>query len=313
MPFNGPMQINNLYARRRFLGLSASLVSGALLSGCGGGGGGGSAAAEGGITVVPGAVAEAPPPVVATPAPVAAHPLNLALNLAYLGAAFYGHAAQGAGLTADLTAGIGQAGIATGARSALLSDPAIAEVAAELATDKSAQVAALRNQIGAQAAAQPAMDLSAQPGGAFSVAAQRAGIVPAGSSFDPYANDNQFLLGAFLIEDMVAATYRGLLMAGGEDASALVTESLADAIYHGGLVRTLLEDRARSDTALAATLGKATSFAMPDGSTADAQANILDSEGRVIPFTREAPQVLDMLYLAGSAGGGFLPAGANGV
>lgn len=310
--------------RRQFLRLTASVSVGALLAGCGGGGGeaGGATASEP-IVVVPGPSVPAPPPT-AVVEPMAGNPLNLALTLAYVGAQYYGFAARGSGLPSALTGGIGRAGVATGARLATFSDPLIAAYASELADDKQRHVERLRGQLGTLAAAQPALDLSGAATSAFANAAQAAGIVGTGAAFDPYASDEQFLLAAFLIENAVAATYRTLL--GQTDAPAtadVLAANLADAIYHGGLVRTLLDDKAATNPAIATALrGVSTVLGAIDGSdvgdqslagAAGPSSNIQDAQGRPIPFTRAPSQVLKSLYLSGTAIGGFLPAGANGV
>lgn len=302
-----------LHDRRRFLRLALGLSAGALLSGCGGGS---VDADEATVAVVP-----------AVSAPAAAsgsHPLNLALNLAYLGAAYHGFAARGAGLSADLTGGIGKAGAASGARQATFSDPLIAARAAELADDKQAHVVALRGQIGTLAAAQPQIDLSTGSSGAFATAAQGAGIVATGSGFDPYASDTNFLIGAFLIENAGAAAYRTLLARNGDVAGTTVlTDQLADAIYNGGLIRALLDDRTAADPVLGQAIAElGAMLAKIDGTNVGDQtlagatgtsSDILDADGRPIPFTRASEQVLKVLSLSGSGIGGFLPAGANGV
>ncbi|MBM6577485.1 ferritin-like domain-containing protein [Microvirga sp. SRT01] len=298
--------------RRRFLHLAGVFSAGALLAGCGGG-------EEGGDDIAAPSPAATSAPIVVT----GSHVLNLALNLAYLGAQFYGHAASGAGLPGDLTGGIGMAGAVSGARAASFQDPMIAGYAAELAVDKQAHVVALRRQIGTAAAAQPAMDLSGTGGGAFAVAAQGAGIVAAGAAFDPYASDGNFLLGALLVENAVAAAYRTLTVKGDEESAAIVAEHLADSIYHGGLIRTLLDDRAASDASIdRAVVGTTTLLAKLDGTDMGDQtlagavgvsSNLFDADGRPIPFTRDTAQVLKGLYLSTSGVGGFLPRGANGI
>lgn len=301
--------------RRHFLRLAAGFSTGALLAGCGGGGGP--------SDTVP--VVSAPVPVVAAPASpgATANPLNLPLMLAYVGGQFYSYAARGSGLPGALTGGTGRAGGATGARQVTFDDPAIARLAGDLADDKAAHVTGLRNKLGAMAAAQPAIDLSAAASGAFSIAAQRAGIVSAGQPFDPYSDDEHFLIGGLLIENAGAATYRSLLL--GEpnaDIAATVGEHLADAIYHGGLFRALLDDRAAANPGLDATVTKMTAMlATLDGAVGDqavagaspASSNLFDAEGRPIPFTRTSTQVLRALYLSDAGVGGFLPMGANGV
>lgn len=317
---NGAMFDTAPQDRRRFLRLAMTLSTGALLAGCGGGGAAGDA-----VVVVPGPdpVAGAPP--VATPTPVAtATPLGLALNLAYLGAQYYGIAARGVGLPASLTSGAGIAGVASGGRQATFADPLIAGFAVELADDKQAQVAALRGQIGAGVAAQPAIDVSTGARGAFSVAAQGAGIVAPGAAFDPYASDDNFLIGALLLENAVAAAHRTLLGPTTDTAIAtLVTAQLGDAIYHGGLVRALLDGRIGANPTLDKAVTNTTALlASLDGSnigdqtlagSSGASSNLFDADGRAIPFTRADAQILKALYLSNGVAGGFLPAGANGV
>lgn len=315
MPLNAP-----ILDRRHFLRLAAGFSVGSLLSACGSGGGTATSSAIA-VVAAPSAAAAA---AAAVPVATGQAPLNIALNLAYLGAQYHGYAARGVGLPAALTGGTGRAGAASGARQASFADPLIAGYAAELADDKQAHVVALRGQIGVLAAAQPTLDLSTAPTSAFSVAAQGAGIVAAGRSFDPYAGDAAFLLGAFLIENGVAATYRTLLAQTTDAATAaLIGTNLADAIYHGGLIRALLEDKAAGDASIGTAMaGASTLFAGIDGTdTGDqtlggasgASSNILDADGLPIPFTRSGAQVLKTIYLSSSAIGGFMPAGANSV
>ena len=297
------------YDRRNVLRLIATFSTGALLAGCGSGGG------DDAIVT---------PPAATTPVPVASpgHPLNLALTLAYLGGQYFSYVARGAPLPSVLT-GNG-AGAVTGARQMRFNDSSIAWLAADLADDKAAHVTALRGQIGASAPAQPAIDLSPGASGAFSLAAQRAGIVGLGQAFDPYADDTHFLIGALLIENAVAASYRRLLLVEPDSANgAMAAAHLADSIYHGGVIRALLDDRAATTPAVDAMLGRiGTMLATLDGTQGSDQilpggdtnsSNLLDAEGRPIPFTRTDRQVLNALYLSATGPGGFLPQGAVGI
>ena len=98
---------------------------------------------------------------------------------------------------------------------------------------------------------------------------------------------------------------------------------LADSIYHGGVIRALLDDRAATTPAVDAMLGRiGTMLATLDGTQGSDQilpggdtnsSNLLDAEGRPIPFTRTDRQVLNALYLSATGPGGFLPQGAVGI
>ncbi|WP_339426900.1 ferritin-like domain-containing protein, partial [Pseudomonas proteolytica] len=111
----------------------------------------------------------------------------------------------------------------------------------EIANEKAAQVAFLRTTLGTAVVAQPAIDLGSTATSAFSVAMRAAGIVASGVAFDPFASDENFLLAAFMLEDVVVTAYTGR-------QSTIATTLLIDAAagihattsYHAGLIRTVL-------------------------------------------------------------------------
>jgi hypothetical protein len=269
-----------------------------------------------------------------TPTPVATGPndvdiLNLALNLEYLEAQFYSYATFGVGLpatqltgngTQGAVAGVGTAG---GPRQVPFADPIVAEYAREIARDEIAHVAFLRTALGAAAVAQPAINISGDATGAFTAAARAAGVVPATGTFDPYLNDNNFLLGAFIFEDVGVTAYKG--------ASPLITSKvfleaaagiLAAEAYHAGLVRTLLYRRG-ADAPMLRTIAGQISDARDslDGPTdldqgiigTDTVSNLVPVDANAIAFSRTPEQVHNIVYLTNrqATSGGFFPAGTN--
>lgn len=262
-------------------------------------------------------------------APTDADVLNFALNLEYLEANFYSYAVFGTSIAAASTSGTGTLGAATGGRKVTFTDPLVAQYAKEIAQDEIAHVAFLRTALGSAAVAQPAIDVGTAPTGAFSSAARAAGLVGPGASFDPYADDNSFLLGAFIFEDVGVTAYKG--------ASPLLTNKtyleaaagiLAVEAYHASIVRTVLYQKGIATPSLR-TSADAISNARDslDGSSDDDQgisptmsgpdlvSNIVPLDSNGLAFSRTTGAVLNIVYLTRSAVtmGGFFPAGVNGA
>jgi hypothetical protein len=245
--------------------------------------------------------------------------LNFALNLEYLEAQFYSFAANGVSLPGDLLTGSGKAGVPFGARQVTFTDPLVRRFAIEIAADERAHVAFLRTALGSAVSAQPDLDLSAV--GAFGAAATAAGL-PAG--FDPYANDENFLLAAFIFEDVGVTAYKG--------AAPLITSKtfldasagiLAAEAYHAGLIRTVLYQKGLQTPALRTNTTRISNARDSlDGATDVDQgiepvggiSNVVPTDANGIAFSRSAGDVLNIVYLnAGAvAAGGFFPNGVNG-
>jgi hypothetical protein len=251
--------------------------------------------------------------------------LNFALNLEYLEAQFYSYAVNGTGLAnSDLTGSSGQQGAVTGGRKVNFTDPIVAQYAREIAADEIAHVRFLRTALGTAAIAAPAVDIGTDPNGAFSTAARAAKLIGDGQSFDPYASDENFLLGAFIFEDVGVTAYKG--------ASPLLTNKtyleaaagiLAVEAYHAAILRTTLYSKGIATPSLR-TSADAISNARDslDGPTdldqgispIGSASNIVPLDSNGIAFSRTTGQVLNIAYLKNTAvdRGGFFPAGVNG-
>jgi hypothetical protein len=241
--------------------------------------------------------------------------LNFALNLEYLEAEFYQFAAFGSGLSGSLTDGKGKHGGVTGGRAVTFSTPAIANYAREIAMDELDHVKFLRKALGSAKVSRPQIDIQ----GSFTAAAQAAGLVAAGETFDPYANENNFLLAAFLFEDVGVTAYKG--------AAPLITNKtyleaaagiLSVEAYHAGIVRTSLyakglqaEVQKLSDARDSLDSKKQ----LDQGIGNSVTANLVPTDKNGIAFSRTPGQVLNIVYLNPKSvrKGGFFPKGVNGA
>ena len=165
--------------------------------------------------------------------------LNFALNLEYLEANFYSFCATGSAL--------GSADISGGVRVAFGGDTIIAQYAAEIAADELAHVRFLRAQLSSSTVtiAQPAIDLGVSATSAFSNAARAAGVITGASAvFDPYASTNNFLLAAYLFEDLGVTAYKGAApLISNKTFLEAAAGILAVEAYHAATVRSLLYRR----------------------------------------------------------------------
>ncbi len=250
--------------------------------------------------------------------------LNFALQLEYLEAQFYSYAAFGTGLPQSSLTGTGTQGAVIGGRQVNFTDPLVRRYANEIAQDEIAHVTFLRTALGGSAVAQPAIDVGTSPTGAFSNAARAAGLVGPGVAFDPYLNDNNFLLGAFIFEDVGVTAYKG--------AAPLLTSKtfleasaglLAVEAYHAGLVRTVLTAKGLETPTQAISNARDSLDGASDldqGITATgtgnaAASNIVPTDANGLAYSRSVAQVLNIVYLNATSGtttGGFFPAGLNG-
>jgi hypothetical protein len=293
--------------------MSAAVAGAAAVSACGGGGGGDGLGVDDDVNT--------PPPQTGLSD---GDILNFALNLEYLEAQFYAFAATGAGLPANLLTGTGTQGAVTGGRAVTFTDTVVRQYANEIAADERAHVAFLRTALGSAAVAQPAIDISATPTGPFSQAAVAAGLITQGQSFDPYASDENFLLGAYIFEDVGVTAYKGAspLLKSATFLSAAAGILGAEA-YHAGLIRTVLYAKGIATPALIdATERISNARDALDNPIDDDQgvrgsngaSNIVPADANGIAYSRSAGDVLNIVYLNAGAvpKGGFFPNGVNG-
>ncbi|MBM3927185.1 MAG: ferritin-like domain-containing protein [Sphingomonadales bacterium] len=310
--------------RRSFLraagGVAAIGAGAGLLAACGNDGGQ--------VPLVP---APTPTPTPTTAAPTEADVLNFALNLEYLEAQFYSFAAFGVGLDAGLLTGTGTQGTVSGGRRVTFTDPLVAAYAREIARDEIAHVAFLRTALGASArVAMPTIDIGSTASGAFSTAARAAGLISgASATFDPYASDENFLLAAFLFEDVGPTAYKGgirfLTTPAVVEAAAGIHAAEA---YHAGLIRTVLYRKGLTTASLITSADRISDARdsldgpsdldqgiSPTGSGTSIRSNIVPADSSAIVFARTPGQVLNVVYLNAQAvtSGGFFPNGVNGT
>lgn len=311
---------------------------------------GGAAAMTGGLSLLaacgedddPGLPAPAPSPTpTGTPTPAISDVdvLNFALQLEYLEGNYYSYAVSGQGIPENLQTGTGARGaVITGtgagsARAVSFTDQVVQEYAREIAFDELGHIGFLRRTLGDAAVAQPVINLSGSATvnigsvtavGAFTAAARAAGVIGANDIFDPFANDENFLIGSYLLTDVGVTAYRG--------SARLITNKvfleasagiLATECYHDGVIRSELWRRGLTVPSIYSRITQISNARDGlDGPTdtdqdigTAATANLVPTDAGGLVLGRSAPQVLNVVYQNRAAvqAGGFFPAGVNGT
>jgi hypothetical protein len=261
--------------------------------------------------------------------------LTFALNLEYLEAEFYLRAATGEGLPAA-DAGPSPGPVTGGSMVNFMGNATVKAYATEIAQEEHKHVQFLRAALIAltgSAISRPALNLSSS----FGTAAVAAGL---GTGFSPYTSPNNFLLGAYIFEDVGVTAYHGAapLIAN----KAILDKAagiLAAEAYHAGIIRTSLfvggfSSQTTAISNLRASLDGTIHTQNQDdfgvGTTsAPMLANLSNAMNgpllggfpsnsppgnNAIAFDRTTRQVLNIVYGGVNASSGlFFPAGLNGA
>ena len=274
--------------------------------------------------------------------------LNFALNLEYLEAQYYNLAVYG--VTIDKLPTPIPTGVNGGTGGTVTLKPAFTKVpfttttpqataignyATETATEEGKHVLFLQAALGKGAVSMPNIDLY----NSFNALAAYAGIGPA---FDPFSSDVNFLIGAYIFEDVGVTAYHG---AAGLIADKTVNLPAAAGIlaveaYHAGLIRTTIN---QSDAGTGTLTSLTQSISAARSKLANGKAGvddlgitsitgalngtastypittIADVDANSLAYSRTTTQVLLIVTAGGatSAGaspytGAFFPAGLTG-
>ncbi len=239
--------------------------------------------------------------------------LNFALNLEYLEAEYY---LRAVGRTLNNVGA--NPGTVTGGSEVPFANDTVRQYAEEIAADEEAHVVFLRNALGDAAVSEPDIDLV----GSFTAAATAAGLIAEGESFNPFADDLSFLLGAFIFEDVGVTAYSGAApLITSKTVLAAAAGILAVEAYHAGEIRTLLYGLGADARSAANAISDARdsldgSDDLDQGIEVSGQPNIVPTDANALAFARTTKQVLNIVYLnpaSGVTSGGFFPNGLNGV
>ena len=239
---------------------------------------------------------------------------NFALNLEYLEAEFYLRAATGQGLAASDTTGTGALGAVTGGSRVPFQSTYVRQYAEKIAIDEQVHVKFIRAVLGGSAVARPAIDLQQS----FTTLALAAGLIVPGQTFNPFADEISFLLGAFVFEDVGVTAYGGAAsLISNRDLLSYAASVLAVEAYHGGAIRALLANLGGQATVSRITALRSVLSGADDERGISFQGNnyfIAPTDQQGQTFRRSPRQVLNIVYGGVNATSGlFFPSAMNGT
>lgn len=269
-----------------------------------------------------------------TPNPLTDPPVfNFALNLEYLEAEFYRRGVYGEGLPDELTGP--NPGAVRGGRRVQFSTPWIREMFEEITEDETNHVRFIRQTISSSPLIEinrPAIDLETS----FRMLGRQAGL---GDNFDPFADEESYLLGAFVFEDVGVTAYAGGSdLIADDDSIEAAAGILAIEAYHAGAIRATIAEMGPRMIAAADAISRARAAVespdndhpnrssvtttlvkeQPIGAGNEYPGEVViaptDPQGRAFP--RPPQDVLNIVFMdpADKAKrGGFFPEGVMGV
>jgi len=259
---------------------------------------------------------------------------NFALNLEYLEAEFYRRGVYGQGLPGEL---IGpNPGAVLGGRRVQFRTPWIAEMFAEITEDETNHVRFIRQTISSSPLIEinrPVIDLQTS----FRMLGSQAGL---GSNFDPFADEESYILGAFIFEDVGVTAYAGGSdLIADDDSIEAAAGILAIEAYHAGAIRATIAEMGPRMIAAADGIARARGAAESPNNQRPNRTTVttvpgpkeqLISAGEVFPgevvisptdpqgrsFPRPPQDVLNIVFMnpdKEARRGGFFPDGVQGV
>jgi len=259
---------------------------------------------------------------------------NFALNLEYLEAEFYRRGVYGQGLPGEL---IGpNPGAVLGGRRVQFRTPWIAEMFAEITEDETNHVRFIRRTISSSPLIEinrPVIDLQTS----FRMLGSQAGLGP---NFDPFADEESYILGAFIFEDVGVTAYAGGSdLIADDDSIEAAAGILAIEAYHAGAIRATIAEMGPRMIAAADGIARARGAAESPNNQRPNRTTVntvpgpkeqLISAGEVFPgevvisptdpqgrsFPRPPQDVLNIVFMnpdKEARRGGFFPDGVQGV
>lgn len=235
--------------------------------------------------------------------------LNFALNLEYLEAEFYLRAATGTGL------GVGDTGNLTSLTTGGALIPGTTAVQRayinEVAQNELDHVRLLRNALGTAAVSAPKIDLTAS----FNGLATAAGL---GSTFNPFSSYDNYLIGAFIFEDVGVTAYHGAagLLTDKGNLSVGVRIHAVEA-YHAASIRSQIVGAGSALISIANAVSTVRASLGGGKETMLSASTIVAADPTTAQgYARTTDQVLHIVYGTGGGSGvksgTFFPSGLNG-